>query len=211
MKKCVYLLIALLPVLFFFGCPDSPPGDEDLFSEDALIISFNFDGIEGEAVIDLEDRTITITTIPMDLSGIEPEISISEGAVLGEIPVFEDGVPADILVTAEDGTVEQWTVTIHVRLKIGFHQHETGICQIIHMEEFPPGGTGSPYGHCFHTVLFCFMKLPDQGRQDMGGFKVKIIIGAVKIGGHDWNKMGLVLPVIRPAHFNSGNFSNSIG
>jgi len=116
MKKSMYLLLALLPVFLFFGCPEAPPE----LSGDALIVSFDFDGITGEAVIDLENRTVTITTIPMDLSGIEPEISVSEGASLGEIPAFEDGVPADIIVTAEDGTVEEWTVTINVQRGISF-------------------------------------------------------------------------------------------
>jgi len=156
MKKCVYLLLALLPIFLFLGCPESPPGDEDLLSGDALIVSFDFDGITGEAVIDLENRTVTITTIPMDLAGIEPAISISEGAVLGDIPTFEDGVPADILITAEDGTVEEWTVTINVQRGISFLLDGSRVVLTAGMTNFPPPvmsrsralGAGEP-GCCY--------------------------------------------------------------
>ena len=111
MKKCIYLL-ALLPVLLFSGCPASPTG--------AFIVSFDFDGIVGEAVIDTENRTVSITAVPVDLSVLVPEIVVSENAILGDLPAFEDGVPAVVGLTDQDGAVEEWTVTINLLRGISF-------------------------------------------------------------------------------------------
>ena len=45
----------------------------------------------------------------------------------------------------------------------------------------------------------------------MGGLQVKIVTRAIEIGGHNADKPGLVLAVIRLAHLYTGDLCNGIG
>jgi len=55
------------------------------------------------------------------------------------------------------------------------------------------------------------MKFTDQGRQNMGCFRIKIISRPIKIGGHNTYKIGAVLFIVSLTHLNSGNFGHGIG
>lgn len=89
-------------------------------SEEAAIVTFSFEGIEGTASIDPEARAVEIEIIPIDLSTVTPVVEVSEGAMLGELPAFVDGEPATIEVTAENGEVVEWTVTVTLQLGLSF-------------------------------------------------------------------------------------------
>ena len=90
-------------------------------SEEAAIVAFAFDGVEGSASINPETRTVEIEIIPIDLSMVTPVVEVSEGAVLGALPDFVDGEPVTIEVTAENGEVVEWTVTVILQLGASFN------------------------------------------------------------------------------------------
>ncbi len=77
-------------------------------------------GSVGEAEIDNENRTVVITVEPMDISDISPDITISEGATITGPSSIEDGVAAVYTLTAENGDILEWEVTINVQYGVSF-------------------------------------------------------------------------------------------
>ena len=79
------------------------------------ILSFSFDGQLGESVIDVDAHTVSATASwNVNLSAIAPTITISPWATIspatGVAQNFSN--PFVYTVTAEDGTAQEWTVTI---------------------------------------------------------------------------------------------------
>lgn len=112
MKK-ILLIIIVIAVVALSGC--------SLFgSDEASIVSFDVDGIVGSADVDPVNLTVTVTVEPMDISSIEPEITVSEKALITEPSSIQDGVPATYIVTAENGDVVEWTVTVNVQYGVSF-------------------------------------------------------------------------------------------
>ncbi len=105
--------------LLCMGCEMADSSGPDLSSE-ADIVSLVSPYIVGEPQIDSENRTISLTVEPMDLSLFKPVFSLSEGAVLTSPASIEDGIPADFQVTAEKGNTAVWTVTVTVEYGISF-------------------------------------------------------------------------------------------
>ena len=112
MKKLLLITI-VIAVIAITGC--------SLFgSAEAAIISFSVEGIVGTAEIDPVTHSVTVTVEPMDISSIDPVITVSEKALLTEPESIEDGVAATYTVTAENGDVVEWTVTVNVQYGISF-------------------------------------------------------------------------------------------
>ena len=116
-KHITFPFLALTLILVLSGC--------DLMtsifgSEEAAITAFTEAGIIGEPEIDAENATITLTVEPMDLSSFDPEITISESATLVEPESLTDGVAATYTVTAENGDIVEWAVTVNVQYGISF-------------------------------------------------------------------------------------------
>ena len=55
------------------------------------------------------------------------------------------------------------------------------------------------------------MDFPDQGREDMGGFEVIVVVGTIEVGGHDRDEIAAILPVITFTHLDAGNLGNGVG
>ena len=55
------------------------------------------------------------------------------------------------------------------------------------------------------------VEFADQRRQDMGGFQVEIVVGAVEVGGHDRDVGGPVLAVVGVAHLDAGDLGDGVG
>jgi len=104
--------LVFLTAVFFLGC--------QLFqSGEAQIVSFSLSGIVGEAEIDPEAKTVTAAVEPVDLSGLEPSVGVSEGASVTPAALV-DGEAVTFKITAEDGTVEEWKVTVNVQRGLSF-------------------------------------------------------------------------------------------
>ncbi len=118
MRKQVMLVLMIISMLALFsGC--------DVFtsmfgSSEAVILDYASDYIIGDPVIDIEARTLEVTVKPIDLSDFEPEITVSELAVLSVPDSIEDGVAAEYTVTAENGDAVTWTVTVTVAYGIRY-------------------------------------------------------------------------------------------
>ncbi|MDC7227543.1 MAG: hypothetical protein PQJ61_12330 [Spirochaetales bacterium] len=121
MKKVVSFIILLSGALLFYSCGDTGAGD----SLATLITGYSEENIVGDVIIDKEAKTITVEVLPLDLSDFDPAITVSEGAVLDEPLSIQDGVPASYTVTAEDGTVSVWSVTVTVQYGMRFTYADT--------------------------------------------------------------------------------------
>jgi hypothetical protein len=88
----------------------------ELLSSAAEITGFTVDGQEGDTVIDTDNHTVTFRMPPSTTpSALVPVITVSAGASVspasGETADFTaTGGALEYIVTAEDGTVQAWTV-----------------------------------------------------------------------------------------------------
>jgi hypothetical protein len=133
MRKQLFLMKACLAAatMMFAACepaeddPTPDPGTE----QDANFVAFTFEGIDGAAVIDKDERTVSAKAKEtVDLADITAEFTLSTGAtatVDGTPQVsgttandFND--PVTYTVTSGDGeTTLDWTVTIIKEMAVG--------------------------------------------------------------------------------------------
>lgn len=98
--------------------PDDGFDEGPFFSKRTEILSFSFRGLElpVEANINRRDSSIT-ATVPFgtDRSNLVPTIEVSPRATVSPPSGVANNFnqPATYLVTAEDGTVQTWTVTVN--------------------------------------------------------------------------------------------------
>ncbi len=100
------------------GCDTA---DGTSLSSEAVILDYASDYLAEAPVIDVPNRTVTVTVQPMDLSGFAPIITLSGNARLTVPAAIEDGVPATYTVTAENGSSAEWTVTVNVQYGISYN------------------------------------------------------------------------------------------
>ena len=117
LRKAVFAALVLLTILVLFtGCDFI---SQLLASSEANIVSFSMDGIVGTASIDPVNHTVVVTAEPMDVSTVTPTVTVSESATL-QTATLVDGQAATFRVTAEDGTVVTWLVTVNVQYGASF-------------------------------------------------------------------------------------------
>ena len=88
-------------------------------SDDARILSFSMDRMIGEATIDQENRTVELTIEPANLSILIPTLTVSTNATF-TVPTLVDDRAVLVEVTAEDGSIVEWNVTVHVQFGLSF-------------------------------------------------------------------------------------------
>jgi hypothetical protein len=71
-----------------------------------------------------------------------------------------------------------------------------GVGEVLDVEKFAPGRSGSPYRHRKTFGLLGFMKAADEGRDDVTMIGVIIIAGAIEIGRHDRNVAAAILATV---------------
>ncbi len=84
-------------------------------------------------LIDPQGHTVEVPIKPMDLSDFEPEITVSEFAVVTEPASIENGVAAEYNVTAENGDSVTWTVTINLAYGVRYVFDGT---EVVHLHGF---------------------------------------------------------------------------
>ncbi len=116
-KYHIFFLM-LLTLGFLISCGEDEP-EEPLLSKRTDITSFVFDelspSISGN--INTDDHTVT-ATVPFgtDVTSLSPTIEVSEKAEIAPASgVARDFTnPVTYIVTAEDGTTQEWTVTVNI-------------------------------------------------------------------------------------------------
>ena len=116
--------VTIITALALIGCDTA---DGTSLSSEAAILAYATDYLAEAPVIDVPNRTVTVTVQPMDLSGFDPEITLSDHASLTPPSAIEDGVPAPYTVTAENGSTAVWTVTVNVQYGISYYLGSTRI------------------------------------------------------------------------------------
>ncbi len=105
------LLVGVLTVSL--SCGDS---DDDVLSSDAEIVEFSFPEQTSPASINSDDAEVNIEVIyQTDLTMLTPSMQVSEGATFDEDVTSAPGdysSAVSIPVTAEDGTVKDWLITV---------------------------------------------------------------------------------------------------
>ncbi len=118
MKKNIIILLITVSILTVFSSCDLM---NSIFgSDEAAITTFTEARVVGEPVIDVENKRITLTVEPIDLASFNPVITISEGAVISAPESIADGVAAIYKVTAENGDIVEWKVTVNIQYGISF-------------------------------------------------------------------------------------------
>ena len=112
-KHLKNLLFGIIIVLIYScGSDDSEPPEPPTSSTEKAISSITISGIE--ATIDESAKTISFTIVQTDLTSLAPAIVISENAVVspasGASQDFTN--PVTYTVTAEDGSVANYVVTV---------------------------------------------------------------------------------------------------
>jgi len=94
---------------------------------------------------------------------------------------------------------------------IGLHQVEAGRGQVVDVEKLAHGGAAAPEGDAWGAGCFGFVKAADEGRQDVGGGEVEVVVRAIKVGRHDADEIAPVLAAVALAHEDAGNLGYRVG
>ncbi|CAE7291981.1 unnamed protein product [Symbiodinium microadriaticum] len=86
------------------------------------ILSFSLTEQVQTAIIDADNHTVDITVNPnADLTGMEPDVTVSEGATYSPSGPVDFSSPVPFMVTAEDEvTTQEWKVTVKQEVTTGF-------------------------------------------------------------------------------------------
>lgn len=117
LKTLKYFLLLIIP-FYLISCGEDEP-EEPLQSKRTDITSFVFDDLTPSVsgTINTDDHTVT-ATVPFgtDVTSLSPTIEVSEKAEIAPASgVTRDFTgPVIYIVTAEDGTTQEWTVTVSI-------------------------------------------------------------------------------------------------
>lgn len=125
MKRTYSIILSLFVVaMTTISCSK----DDDSISQSSLAeitnFTLDFDGLNEENV-DYDLGTDIVVSVPFGttLTGVTPTITVSENATIspasGAAVNFEDSEAKIFSVTAEDGSVKEYTVTVNVRPEVG--------------------------------------------------------------------------------------------
>ena len=117
----ITIIDALLVAQYYVGLISELPGCE---SGGPLILGFDIEGIVGSAEINSDNLSITATVIPVDLSSLVYNLSLTDGAELVQAPDLTDGEPVIFVVESAVGIRQEWNVTINVEYGISFNYEE---------------------------------------------------------------------------------------
>ncbi len=91
-----------------------------------------------------------------------------------------------------------------------FEQEQAGFGEVIGVEKFAERRAGAPAGDDGSAGDFGVVELVDEGREDVGGLEVVVVVGAVHVGGHGGNEIAAVLLVEGFAKFDAGDFGDGV-
>jgi hypothetical protein len=94
---------------------------------------------------------------------------------------------------------------------VEIHQEYAGIGHVVAVEKLAIRCAGPPHHHFLITTHFGFVELADERGDDMGSVEVVVVARAIQVGRHHGQKLGAVLAVERPAHFDTGDLGHGVG
>lgn len=90
-------------------------------SGEAMIVGVSLGETEAIVQIDDEAKTVAISVPPVAPELRVPVVSVSDDAELTEQPDLQDGVTVIYVVTAENGDVAEWEVTLTIGYGLSFY------------------------------------------------------------------------------------------
>src|SRR5262245_34062872 len=91
------------------------------------------------------------------------------------------------------------------------HHVNARISQVIAVKKLAARRSAAPDNHLLPPPHLGFVKLSDQGRNNMARLEVVIVARSIEIGRHSRKVLCTVLTVVAPAHLYAGNFGHGIG
>ncbi|MPN06404.1 hypothetical protein SDC9_153660 [bioreactor metagenome] len=82
-----------------------------------------------------------------------------------------------------------------------FHEEHAGVGHVIDVEKLSERGTAAPDFHFAFVLYFGFVKLPYEGWEHVTVLEVEVIFWSIEVGGHAADKVVMVLPFEKLAHF----------
>lgn len=92
-----------------------------------------------------------------------------------------------------------------------FEEKKTGVSEVIHMQEFPARRASTPDGNRASAAGFSFVNLAEEGREDVRGAKIEVVIRAIEVRRHGGDEVFAILLRVGLAKFDAGDFCQSIG
>ncbi|MOA29144.1 hypothetical protein D3C78_1501430 [compost metagenome] len=73
---------------------------------------------------------------------------------------------------------------------------DAGCGHVIHMEELPHRCTGAPHHDLVRTLQLGLVETAHQGGNNVGVFRMKVVVIAVQVGWHHTAIVTSILPVV---------------
>ncbi len=96
----------------------------------------------------------------------------------------------------EDGHVLSAAHIDVLILRVVFHDVHQRVRAIVHMQEFPARRSRAPNHGLGPARHFRFVQFADEGRQHVARFKIEIVAGTIKIGGHGRDEIATILAAV---------------
>jgi GDPmannose 4,6-dehydratase len=90
------------------------------------------------------------------------------------------------------------------------HQEHAGPRQVICVEKLPQRRAAPPAGHRRRAGRVRLMEFADERGQHMGGVKIVVVIRPVEVGRHGADEIAAVLPPVRLAELDAGDFGDRV-
>ena len=114
--------------------------------------------------------------IPLDLAGVAHDLGDQLGQLL-------------------DGQLLAGTSVDRLVAGVVVHQEDAQVCKVVHIQELTQRRTIAPAGNAGQILLLGLMETTDERRHHMAVGGMIVVVGAIKIGGHDGDIVSAVLTV----------------
>ncbi len=96
-------------------------------------------------------------------------------------------------------------------MDVVFHNEDTGVGEVIDVEEFAFWGSGAPDDEFSVVSKLGFVNFADECWKDMTVGQVVVVVGSIEVGGHKAHESRSVLAVIALAKFDAGDLGDGVG
>ena len=110
-----------------------------------------------------------------------------------------------------DGDVLAGADVHQLTARVGLHEKQAGLGQIVCEEELPARAARAPDGHRLRPALPGLVEAADEGRQHVRVLRVVVVAVAVEVGGHHADEVRPVLVAVGLAELDAGDLGDGVG
>ncbi|PON70391.1 hypothetical protein PanWU01x14_080600 [Parasponia andersonii] len=90
------------------------------------------------------------------------------------------------------------------------HQENDTVRQVVHVQKLPQRAPGPPNDNLLTPPHLGLVKPPHQRGEHVRVLRVKVVVGAVQVGGHSRDGVPAVLDPVRLAHLDPGDLGHGV-